>query len=264
MPGLEYRDYLSYEGDEDWFFFEMASLHSIEAWLTVPQGCDYELYLYDAALSLKGRSATGAQVEFIHTEPLPPGRYYFRVLGARGGSLSFWSATQPYILKAQFPVATPTLTPTSTPTRTPTATPSSAWLSWVDREEALALGPSGRQVAVLYGNIALPARLSASLTGPAVFGDGSQAMTSDVRASSGSWSVELRRAPGAQAGDGFLLDIGVGGLRLERRGVIAWAVYLPALLKQHRAQGGALERDVGVRALPTRTEVPLPSAGRAR
>jgi len=84
---------------------------------------------------------------------------------------------------------------------------------------------------VLYGNIATPAVLTATLTGPAVFADGSQALAADITEASGSRSLLLKPASGAARGATFTLEVTLAGLRLAQTGVIVEAHYLPLVLK---------------------------------
>jgi hypothetical protein len=84
---------------------------------------------------------------------------------------------------------------------------------------------------VLYGNIPAPAVLTATLSGPAVFADGSQVLTADVTSADGSYTFDLRPAADAVRGDTFTLEVTLAGLRLERAGAIAGELYLPLLLK---------------------------------
>jgi len=87
-------------------------------------------------------------------------------------------------------------------------------------------------VEVRYGNIATPATLNATLTGPAVFADGSQALTAGITAANGSYAFILRPAPGASRGDTFTLRITLSSLQLEKTGKIATDVYLPLVLRR--------------------------------
>ena len=131
------------------------------------------------------------------------------------------------------PPSTPTKTPTptSTPTATPTATPIGPWLNWRHPDRPLLVGERGTTVEVLYGNIVAPAVLTAKLTGPAVFADGSQALTADIPAANGSYAFNLRLAAGASLGDTFTLRIALSDLQLEKSGRIAAGVYLPLVLR---------------------------------
>ena len=84
---------------------------------------------------------------------------------------------------------------------------------------------------VLYGNIPVPATLTATLTGPAAFADGSQVLTADITTANGSYTFGLRPAEGATLGDSFTLEVTLAGLRLERVGAIAQSQYLPLVRK---------------------------------
>ncbi len=96
----------------------------------------------------------------------------------------------------------------------------------------LLLAARGASVDVLYGNIPAPTALTAILTGPATFADGSQALTANVAGVNGGYTFALRPAPEASRGDSFTLGITLSGLRLEKTGNIATAVYLPLVLRR--------------------------------
>ena len=127
----------------------------------------------------------------------------------------------------------PTMTATGTPTRIPTATatPGVPWLTWRDAGRPLLLPPGGATVEVVYGNIPVPATLSATISGPAVFGEGGQTLTADISVANGSYSFQLRPEAGAPRGTAFTLGVTLAGLRLERVGAIAWEAYLPVIRK---------------------------------
>ena len=93
------------------------------------------------------------------------------------------------------------------------------------------MSPRGAAVIVDYGNVAVPAILTATLTGPALFADGSQALTADVTGADGSYTFDLRPAADAPRGDTFTLMVTLADLRLERVGTTAEELYLPILLK---------------------------------
>ena len=130
------------------------------------------------------------------------------------------------------PTATPTSTPTETPTPTPTATPTGLWFNWRDPGRPLLLPLRGTTVDVDYGNIPVPATLTATLTGPALFSDGSQTLTAEITAANGSYTLHLRPAAGATLGDTFTLEVTLADLRLERVGTIAGELYLPLIRKE--------------------------------
>jgi hypothetical protein len=85
---------------------------------------------------------------------------------------------------------------------------------------------------VLYGNIAAPAVLTATLTGPATFADSSQTLTADVTDPNGSYTLDLRLAAGAAPGEAFTLEVALADLYLERVGAIAVELYLPLMLRR--------------------------------
>lgn len=134
---------------------------------------------------------------------------------------------------AMSPPATATSTPTATPTMTPT--PTGPWLNWADPSLPLLVGPHGRQVQVNYGNIPVPATLTAVLSGPVVFPDGSQNLAAIIVSANGSYALPLKLAAEAAPGDTFTLKVTLASLHLERIGVIALDVYLPLVLKHFSA-----------------------------
>ena len=83
-----------------------------------------------------------------------------------------------------------------------------------------------------FGDIPTPAILT-SLTGPAVFADGSQTLTVDVTTASGSYSLVMNPSPGAGPGIPPTLEVTLAGLRLEREGTVAYGLYMPLVLKNH-------------------------------
>jgi len=116
MPNVTYRSYISSTNDpRDWFYFDMATWHTIEAWLTnIAQGCDYDLYLRDAnGNHIITSPNPGNADEHILWGPVAAGRYYLVVVSIN----HTWSASVPYALRASFgqaalPTSTPTLGPT--------------------------------------------------------------------------------------------------------------------------------------------------------
>lgn len=88
------------EDQNDYYWFEMTSPHTIQVWLQqIPSGHDYNLYLYDSTgLVLLGYSANPSnQDEHILTSVLPAGRYYIRVYAVQG-----YSTTEPYVLRSVY------------------------------------------------------------------------------------------------------------------------------------------------------------------
>ena len=85
---------------------------------------------------------------------------------------------------------------------------------------------------VLYGNIPVPATLTATLTGPATFADGSQELAVDITNPDGIYTLHLKQAVGAMLGDTFTLEVILGELRLERMGTIAQELYLPLMCRK--------------------------------
>lgn len=127
------------------------------------------------------------------------------------------------------PTASVTPTPYSLPTPTSTATPVGAWLAWSEPDRALLVPPRGASLEVVFGNASLPATLNATLLGPAVFGDGSQAIAVELGNPAGGYVLDLRPAPGAKPGRSFILDVSLLDAHLERVGSIAQEFYLPLM-----------------------------------
>lgn len=128
--------------------------------------------------------------------------------------------------------STPTYTPTPTATPTPTNTPAGPWAAWQGGDAPLPLPFTGASASVGYGNLAVPASLTAHLTGAAQFGDGSTAMTATLTNSAGSYVLPLLPASGALLGDTFTLTVHVADLELERTGRVSSPSYLPLLISQ--------------------------------
>jgi len=108
-----------------------------------------------------------------------------------------------------------------------------SWLNWREPDRPLLLPPRGATVDVVYGNIRTSTTLTATLSGPAFFADGSQLLTANITDVSGSYALQLKPAEGATPGDTFTLEATLAGLRLERVGAIAWEVYLPLVVKAY-------------------------------
>jgi len=109
---------------------------------------------------------------------------------------------------------------------------SAPWLNWRDPSRPLLLPLGGTTVDVGYGNISTPATLTATLSGPAVFADGSQVLTDTITAANGSDTLHLKPGAGATPGITVTLEVSLADLHLERVGVIAWQVYLPLIFKE--------------------------------
>ena len=120
---------LSYicQGDgQDWFYFNLATLHTITIDLTdIPAGANFDLALQDPAGQHVAFSKNGSNAdEHITFTPQSSGRWAILVHPAVGHS-----SAQPYRLRVGYQAPTPTPTPTWTPTRTPTSTstPTPTW-----------------------------------------------------------------------------------------------------------------------------------------
>jgi hypothetical protein len=109
---------------------------------------------------------------------------------------------------------------------------SAPWLNWHDPDRPLLLLPRGTTVDVVYGNIPIPAILTATLSGPAIFADESQVFHTDIIDANGSYTLQLKPEAGVTPGAPFTLEVTLDGLQLERVGTIAWQVYLPLILKE--------------------------------
>ncbi|MBC8449967.1 MAG: S8 family serine peptidase [Chloroflexi bacterium] len=130
------------------------------------------------------------------------------------------------------PTSTPTSTPPPTPTPTPTPTPIGPWLSWRDPNVPLLLTFRGAAAEVSHGNIPVPATLTAALSGPALFADGSQELAVGVATSDGSYTFYLKPAAGAALGDAFTLEVTLSDLELPRLGAIARELYVPLIFRE--------------------------------
>ncbi len=100
MSNVVYLEYISSAGDSlDWFYFDMATWHTVEVWLTnIPQACDYDLYLRASnGDHITSSANNGNADEHIMWGPVPGGRYYLVVVPIQG-----WSSDVPYALRADF------------------------------------------------------------------------------------------------------------------------------------------------------------------
>jgi len=103
----------------------------------------------------------------------------------------------------------------------------SPWVNWRDPGRPLLLSLRGTTGDIVYRNIPVLTTLTATLSGPAVFVDGSQVLTTTITKADGSYTLHLRPAAGATTGDTFTLEVTLAGSQVERVGAIAWEVYLP-------------------------------------
>ncbi|MBC8449968.1 MAG: hypothetical protein H8D78_19720, partial [Chloroflexi bacterium] len=106
------------------------------------------------------------------------------------------------------------------------------WLNWSDDLECLLLPPRGATVGLVYENVPLPATLTATLSGPALFADGSQQIAVDIINPDGSHTFRLKPAAGAALGNAFTLEVTLAGQRLRRSGTIAAELYLPLVHRE--------------------------------
>lgn len=157
-----------------------------------------------------------------------PGLAY--AVGVRGAIVRF---TDPSRLASPTPTATATRTPTNTPTPAPTATPSGPWLSLGrdPRTPFYVAERGGTLVRLTYGNQAAGAALTGTLTGAAVFADGTTSLSvpAPVTGGAGRVDVVLRAGTGAQVGDRFDVTFALGGATAARQGWIAAVANLPLL-----------------------------------
>lgn len=130
------------------------------------------------------------------------------------------------------PTATPTPTPTPTPTATPTATPVGPWVNWAKPDAPMFAAPGGSTADVVYGNVSVPAAFTTTLTGAAVFVDGSQLLTDTVTTAGGSYRLTLYPQSSAVSGDTFGVDVALSDLRLSGSGMVPWQFYLPLMWKE--------------------------------
>ena len=100
ISGIQYHAYLPPWDVEDFYYIELFAPHSIEIWLrNIPQGTDYNLYLYDATFKLVGYSGNvGNADEHILYADGQPGTYY---IGVRR-PFQQYGLIQPYLLTTMF------------------------------------------------------------------------------------------------------------------------------------------------------------------
>jgi hypothetical protein len=100
ISGRTYNAYVFSEQDAfDWYFVDLFSEHTIEAWLEdMAAGMDLDLSIYGSDLRQVGHSGNlGNAAEHILTDPVPAGRYYVRIIRGYGHS-----RTQPYSLRVVY------------------------------------------------------------------------------------------------------------------------------------------------------------------
>lgn len=81
VSGQSYRAKLCVGDPDDWYYFTIQTLNTITVDLIVPSTVDYDLFLYDASLTLGAYSNNGGMgvSEHIAYAPLSIGKYYVRV-----------------------------------------------------------------------------------------------------------------------------------------------------------------------------------------
>jgi len=134
------------------------------------------------------------------------------------------------------PTRTPTPTFTLTPTRTPTPTqtPVGPWLNWRYPGLPLFVSPRGTTtVDVAYGNIHLPAVMTATVTGPVVFGNGTRALSYNLPNSNNRYTLSLKPDPGTTPNPGvtFTLQVNLAGKQIERAGNLSYERFNPLIFK---------------------------------
>ncbi len=131
------------------------------------------------------------------------------------------------------PTPTPTRTPTRTPspTATPTRTPSTPWINWATSSlPPVSLQPA-RPARVLFGSVASATTATGTVTGNAVFDDGSGSQSKPVSAGSGELQFYVRAKPGAAPGTNYTLTVKMGSQTITRTGKVAFIIKMPLLLK---------------------------------
>lgn len=122
-PGEVYRSYIWYPGDDDYYWFDIATLDfPIIIYLSnIPSDADYDLFLFDPDENEVARSEGTGSMEDIEYVPSVTGIYFILVDGTQQ-SKETYNNSQPYDLVVFFGQPIPTDTPTPTSTLTPTLT----------------------------------------------------------------------------------------------------------------------------------------------
>ena len=114
-PGTQYIGKICSSTDIDWFKLNIQSTGIISLTMTVPQGIDYELELFDAALnSVAASGGAAGETEHINHATSRTGWYYVKIWGFQGA----YHTMNPYNLTYSF-------TPKPTVLYTVTTVPSS-------------------------------------------------------------------------------------------------------------------------------------------
>jgi hypothetical protein len=95
MSGQTYYAYVCQGDENDYYYFDISALTPITIDLTnIPDGADYDLFLYDPLKNVaeESRSPGNADERISHT-PTITGRYYIRVWPYKG-----YNDTSPYAL----------------------------------------------------------------------------------------------------------------------------------------------------------------------
>ena len=97
-PGMSYEALLCSGDPTDYYYIDLSIRSHITIALDVPDGVDYDLYLYNSQGEILAFSANfGSADEHIEYDPASSGRYYVRVYPYSEGS-----DTKPYILTASY------------------------------------------------------------------------------------------------------------------------------------------------------------------
>ena len=72
--------------------------------------------------------------------------------------------------------------------------------------------------------------MTAEIDGPALFGNGLDMMTGTLE-TAGSYTLLLHPAPGAMPAQPFTLDVMLSDINIQRNGIVAHPIYLPAIIK---------------------------------
>ena len=109
-------------------------------------------------------------------------------------------------------------------------TPTGPWAIWQWAAQPLQLPPHGTEAVIVYGNLTPPVPITATLTGPALFEDGTTQWTTALEAPAGTVVLRLMPAPEAVPGDAFTLTVWIQDIELTKEGRILGAIYLPAII----------------------------------
>jgi hypothetical protein len=93
------------------------------------------------------------------------------------------------------------------------------------------VGLAPAPITVVYGSVTGTQTLAGTLTGGAVFDDGSTSQNKSTAGATGSAIFRIKAKPGSAPGTAFTLQVKMGALTITKTGKAARERWLPMLLR---------------------------------